>query len=594
MILRTMAARWASLAAIFCMAWTVHSAEPVFTQTTVFESGKDGYAMYRIPGLVVTERGTLLAYAEARKNGGADWGHIDLVLRRSTDGGATWSKPTLLAQQGPGFEKNPLAPKGKGEAGITFNNPVAIVDGKIVHLLYCVEYMRCFYTRSEDDGQTFAKPVEITATFNAFRKQYDWKVLATGPGHGVRLSKTGRLIVPVWLSTGNGGNAHRPSCVGTIISDDQGKTWQAGSIVVNHPELSNPSETAAVERADGTVLLNIRHEGPTFRRASCFSTDGATQWSKIAHEADLPEPVCMGSLARGPGKRLLFTNPHNTAGRERRTVTVHASDDDGRTWPIRRAIESGLSGYSDLAVAPDGTMYCLYERAGGGANPGAIRSLILATFNSTWLNTKPIRIVALGDSITKGFRPGVHDEETFASRTEAQLRRTGLAVEIINVGIGGENTAQAKARLKAAVLDQRPDHVLIMYGANDSYIDKGKTEPRISVKDYKANLTSMVRDLHAAKIRPILMTTNRYSAGHAPDGSGQHPNRMMDAYMQACREVATELNVLLIDHQQRWIDKEKQGTDLAKWMTDHVHPNATGHAELADALAPVLRDLFRR
>src|SRR5207237_2993636 len=198
------------------------AAGPVLEKQTLFEADTGGYAAYRIPGLVVTDKGTLLAYGEARKSAAGDWGAIDLVYRRSTDGGQTWSEPKKIVDVGGGFEKNPVAVNLKlGKfPDITVNNPVAIADKGVVHFLYCVEYMRCFYARSEDDGRTFSPPVEITPTFEAFRPAYDWKVIATGPGHGIKLTKTGRLVVPVWLSTGEGGHGHRPAAVATSTSDD--------------------------------------------------------------------------------------------------------------------------------------------------------------------------------------------------------------------------------------------------------------------------------------------------------------------------------------------------------------------------------------
>ena len=139
--------------------------------------------------------------------------------------------------------------------------------------------MRCFYMRSADDGVTWSAPVEITAAFEDFHRSYAWKVLATGPDHGIQL-KSGRLVVPVWLSTGTGGNAHRPSVTATIYSDDQGKTWHAGEIAVPcTEEWINPNETVAVELADGRVMLNVRSESKQHRRLVTTSKDGATDWS---------------------------------------------------------------------------------------------------------------------------------------------------------------------------------------------------------------------------------------------------------------------------------------------------------------------------
>jgi sialidase-1 len=336
-------------------------------KTDLFVAGEGGYAAYRIPGIVALGEHTVLAYCEARKNNSADWGEIDVLLRRSTDGGRTWGPPRKLVTPPPDARPNPVAPQRKG-GGITVNNPVAIAGREgVVHFLYCVEYDRCFYLRSEDRGETFSEPVEITGAFEKFRPEYDWKVIATGPGHGIRLAKTSdRLVVPVWLSTSTKG-PHRPSCVATIYSDDDGKTWNPGDIVPT-PGLVNPSETAVAE-LKGEVVLNIRHEGEPHLRAVVTGRDGATHWGAVRFDPALPEPVCMGSLlaARQGGGRpdvLLFCNPHNPGGRERKNLTVKASTDGGRTWEASLTLEPGPSGYSDMADVAKGRVLCLYERNG--------------------------------------------------------------------------------------------------------------------------------------------------------------------------------------------------------------------------------------
>src|SRR5690606_15804186 len=118
--------------------------------------------------------------------------------------------------------------------GFTINNNTWIADhrqGKTL-LLFCAEYSRAFVIESSDGGDAFSQPREITTAFDTFRTRdgYDWRVIAIGPGHGIQ-NHTGRLVVPVWLSTGDGGNPHRPSVCATIISDDGGASWQAGEIV---------------------------------------------------------------------------------------------------------------------------------------------------------------------------------------------------------------------------------------------------------------------------------------------------------------------------------------------------------------------------
>ena len=146
--------------------------------------------------------------------------------------------------------------------------------------------------------------MDITPIFEQFRQEYQWNVIAPGPGHGIQLDN-GRLLVPVWLSSG--GHAHRPSCMATIYSDDHGKTWQRGEIVGrNNSAGLNPNETVAVQLSDGRVMLNIRNESKRRRRLVAFSPDGATHWTEPAFDEALFEPICMASMIRvqRPGDRI--------------------------------------------------------------------------------------------------------------------------------------------------------------------------------------------------------------------------------------------------------------------------------------------------
>jgi len=400
--------RLSLLAALF----TAPAAADLF-RTNLFTAGQGGYAMYRIPGILVTTRGTLLAWCEARRDGAADWGWIDLLLRRSSDGGATWSAPQLLSQLPAPTPRNPVAPKPANDdpAGRTMNNPVMIADRDgTVHFLFCGEYHRAYYARSRDDGLTFGPARDITAVFEAFRPDYDWKVIATGPGHAIQL-RNGRLVVPVWLSDSSRG-AHHPSCVATIFSDDGGETWRRGEIIANTPEsLADPSEAALAELADGRVLLNLRSESPAHRRAVAFSRDGATGWTRPAFDDALFEPVCMAGLIRLPGHprerqaTLLFSHPdsgafaeagHPRSFRQRRNLTIRLSADDGATWPVKRVLDSGISAYSDLAAGPDGALWCFYESGGSPGTTGRLGALTLARFDLDWLFGEDTRTAADG------------------------------------------------------------------------------------------------------------------------------------------------------------------------------------------------------
>ncbi|HSH95449.1 MAG TPA: sialidase family protein, partial [Roseimicrobium sp.] len=377
---------------------------PFIEKTDLFVSNTGGYKVYHIPGVAVTAKGTVLAWCEARKKG-SDWDAIDILLRRSTDEGKTWGEPRSIASVPGPKTKNAFSLKLKfvDPNDITYNNPVLIPDRDgTVHMLFCLEYERCFYQRSTDDGSTWSTPVEITKTFDTFKSAYDWKVLATGPNHSIQL-KNGRLVVPVWLSTGTGGNAHRPSVTATIYSDDKGKTWKAGDIAVpNTEDWINPNETVAIELADGRVMLNVRSESKTHRRLVTVSKDGATGWSTPKFDDALLEPICMAGIVRlstvkdGGKNRIVFSNPDNLKRldgkespgktRDRMNISLKLSYDEGSTWAVNKVLDPGGSGYSDLAVTKNGTILCFYGRGDRNDFSGfAFNQLTLVRFNLEWL-----------------------------------------------------------------------------------------------------------------------------------------------------------------------------------------------------------------
>ncbi len=390
-------------------------AQPLLEKQDLFEEKTGGFFLYRIPGIVVTAKGTALAYCEARKFTGFDWGEIEIHLRRSTDRGRTWGPVQQVAHSGPRLPRNPVAAEKQGKKGIggpdeqTVHNAVAIAsrDGT-VHFLYCVEYQHCFHMSSIDGGATWSKPVEITRTFEEFRKDWPWRVIATGPGHGIEL-KNDRLVVPVWIAASRDA-AHANAVASTIYSDDKGATWHRGEIAAGNDDLTpGTSENIAVELSDGRVMLNIRTRAKANRRVVCFSPDGATQWTKPVFVPELLEPVCMAGLVSHPGgpatggrPLLIFSNPNalerndGKAGpgerHDRKDVTIKLSDDDGRTWPVSKLLQQGASAYSDLAVLPDGTVLCFYERGKPGQEKAKTlwpyTFLTVARFNYEWVIAK--------------------------------------------------------------------------------------------------------------------------------------------------------------------------------------------------------------
>lgn len=343
---------------LFINACSTHLQSPGEQDTTVFEP--DGfYKSTRIPALVCTRQGSLLAFCEGRIGSASDWADMNLILRRSTDKGNSW-EPIIIIDSMKG-----------GPVG----NPTPIVDENgTIHLLYQRDYAAGFYTFSKDDGRTWSKPVNITSTYNAFRPEYNWKVLAPGPGHGIQL-KNGRLLSAVWLANSarvTPRRSHSPSCVATIYSDDHGKTWKRGAIIADSSvQISNPNESMPVQLSDGSVLMSIRNPSRQQRRAFSKSATGISDWTEVQFAGALFDPTCMAPIIALPqlkpeGKAaLLFVNPdsRNIEKHPRSNLSAKLSFDEGASWSLNKVINAGPSGYSDLAADQKGTVYCLYESA---------------------------------------------------------------------------------------------------------------------------------------------------------------------------------------------------------------------------------------
>ena len=340
--------------------------QPLLVRTEVFTSRSEGYHTYRIPAVVVTKEGTLLAFCEGRKTGRSDHGDLDLVLRRSTDQGRTWEKMQIVYEEG-------------GDKKITIGNPCPVVDQStgVIWLPFCRDNNDVLITHSKDEGRTWAKPTVITSAV----KEKDWGWYATGPGNAIQLTRgkhKGRLVIPCdhrvkgrskkW---GRAGRSH------TFYSDDHGKTWKLGKA-----SDWGMNECAVVELADGSLMLNMRSYRGRGRRGVAISRDGGHSWSASADDPTLIEPVCQASLIRHtwpegerPG-RLIFSNP--ASGKSRHRLTVRVSNDEGKSWPVGRMLVEGSAAYSSLVALPDGTIGCLLERDN-------YRRITFARFNLAWL-----------------------------------------------------------------------------------------------------------------------------------------------------------------------------------------------------------------
>ncbi|MBL8825744.1 MAG: exo-alpha-sialidase [Planctomycetaceae bacterium] len=323
------------------------------SRVPVFVAGSEGYHSFRIPALVTTSAGTLLAFSEARKSSRSDTGEINVVLRRSSDSGRTW-QPLIVAAE-------------MGEH--TIGNPCPVVDRMTgrVHLLLTRNHGQdkegeislgtsreprtVWVTTSDDDGRTWSPLRDISPT----TRENDWGWYGTGPGCGIQLA-SGRLVVPCYHTPAKS----RVQSAHSIYSDDHGVTWQRGEACG-----PNCGESAVAEAHDGSLVMLMRqHPERTGQRHLAISRDGGVTWTKP--EKTLVDPGCQGSMAKVPapddGLRpwIAFANPASDKKRER--LTLRLSPDLGATWPRELLLDSGPSAYSSLSVLADGSLGCLYER----------------------------------------------------------------------------------------------------------------------------------------------------------------------------------------------------------------------------------------
>jgi len=326
----------------------------------VFKSGVDGYHTYRIPAIIKAANGDLLALAEGRKNSGSDAGDIDIVMKRSADGGQSWSAMSLVQDEW-----------NSPTAAVTIGNPSPVVDlmdpnhpGRI-WLPFTRNNESVFVSYSDDHGATWSTRTEITAT--AKKPQWGW--YATGPVHGIQLERgehAGRLIIPSdhRLSDQDSWGAH------VLLSDDHGAIWQIGAVDTRLAGAPiQPNENAAVELVDGRVYFNARdqHGADPATRLIAHSNDGGTTYAApFVGEPGITTPVVQNSILRfaaadrGDSRNLLiYSGPgHPTA---RRDLTILVSTDEARTWMHKTVLDEGPAAYSDLVKIDDERIGVLYE-----------------------------------------------------------------------------------------------------------------------------------------------------------------------------------------------------------------------------------------
>ena len=340
----------------------------------LFISGTDGVATYRIPGLAVTNHEVVVAIADRRYDRGQDLpNNIDIVMRRSKDSGVTWSDIQILVDfpgAAGGGDASLLVDRETNRLWMFYVHGAEGIGTKTSQPGFGEDTLRLHLKHSDDDGATWSDYRDITAEV----KDPAWKAVWSSPGRGYQ-DRAGRLYFPLSHSTDD------DSFSNYIVSDNHGETWDmsaaAGSGGVN--------ESMLIERADGSLMANMRSGDGTNYRAIAYSYDRAQRWCGFHHHTQLIEPECQAcmiwytTVSDGADRnRLLFSNP---AATDRRRMTVRLSYDEGDTWPIEKVLHEGPTAYSCMAILPDGTIGILYER--GEDRP--YETVTFAKFGLAWV-----------------------------------------------------------------------------------------------------------------------------------------------------------------------------------------------------------------
>ncbi len=352
--------------------------------------GELGYHSFRIPCLLTAPDGTLLAFCEGRKDAGADYGNIDIVLRRSNDGGRTWGPLQVVWDDGPHTCGNPtpVVDRDTGRIWMISTHSLDEDTQRVIQSGKSKEGRNVWTLYSDDNGATWSKPVQITDSV----KKPEWLWFATGPGVGLQMLD-GRIVIPATRNTGSDGGKSAFALV--FFSDDHGQTWHMGGQAGDRV-----SESQVVELADGRLMLSMRRVGDRqMLMCQSFSSDRGLTWSPVQQQGQLISPGgisvgftggCQASMLRysrsdrQDANRLIFSNPANRYpyGPEGRiNMTVRMSLDEGHSWAFQRQLYPRYSGYSCLTVLDDMSIGLLY--AWGDAS--RYERILFTRINLPWL-----------------------------------------------------------------------------------------------------------------------------------------------------------------------------------------------------------------
>lgn len=350
-----------ALCCLLSMAAAQHAATPVFV------AGRDGYQSYRIPAIVSLANGDLLAFAEGRVDGAADFGNVDIVMKRSTDHGKTWSALKVIVDNGALQAGNsapvvdltdPAYPNGRI---FLFYNTGDQPEGKIRSGHGTREV---WYKTSSDGGATWSDGVSITAQV----KQKEWRSYANTPGHGMQFSHgkyKGRIYVAANHSAGDPLPHFEDYHAHGFYTDDHGKTFHLSEPI----SFPGSNEATAAELCGNALMMNMRNQkGNPKCRIVAISHDGGVHWDTTYYDHHLPDPVCQGSLLNIGEKHhksiLAFCNNDDTTGRQ--NLTLRMSLDGGKTWPKKYLVDKRgeSTAYSDIVKTAKHKVGVLYERKG--------------------------------------------------------------------------------------------------------------------------------------------------------------------------------------------------------------------------------------
>jgi sialidase-1 len=354
------------------------------TMSDVFGQGEDGYPQVRIPAVVVTPKGTVLAFAEARQAG--DHSENDIVLKRSLDGGTAWQSLQVIGEMGGDSLNDPCAVVLHGPDRVLLmyqRYPKGYHTQKMAHTEAAElgyggpRNTQTFLTYSEDDGVTWSDPEDITRSI----RRSD-AISVGSPGVGIQLKygrHKGRILLPLY-EVMPPGETNRPYHNCAAISDDGGVTWRLGARVPEDGLEGDADECQLEELSDGTVIMDARQTSGSSRKGT-RSHDGGETWEPMYRVPDLVAPPCMGSILRIAAPReggdLLVASLPNTL-KKRENGTLLISRDGGKTWPEKRVLYSGGFAYSCLTQLAEGRVGCLFERDG-------CAHITFAMFDVDWL-----------------------------------------------------------------------------------------------------------------------------------------------------------------------------------------------------------------